>query len=127
MALLPENQKDQVKVFVGFLAVALTVAYYLYPYATRETEIEAAMAHVEALEATNRKAAREFASGSLEVLRAQAAQNRSSLKSMSASAPVGAITQRGSRHSGSPFRRPIAWRRTLTTRARCFPGSAFRR
>jgi len=79
MALLPENQKDQVKVFVGFLAVALTVAYYLYPYATRETEIEAAMAHVEALEATNRKAAREFASGSLEVLRAQAAQNRSAL------------------------------------------------
>jgi type IV pilus assembly protein PilO len=79
MALLPENQKDQIKVFVGFLALALAVVYYMYPYASRETEIEAAQAHVEALEATNRKAAREFASGSLELLRAQAAQNRSAL------------------------------------------------
>ena len=79
MALLPENQKDQAKVLVGFVAVALAAVYYMYPYATREAEIEAAQAHIEALEATNRKAAREFASGSIEVLRAQAAQNRSAL------------------------------------------------
>jgi type IV pilus assembly protein PilO len=79
MALLPENQKDQVKVFVGFLAVALAAAYYMYPYGTREAEIETALTQVEALEASNRKAAREFASGNLEVLRAQAAQNRSAL------------------------------------------------
>ena len=79
MALLPENQKDQAKVLVGFVAVALAAVYYMYPYTTRETEIEAELVHIEALEATNRKAAREFASGSLEVLRAQAAQNRSAL------------------------------------------------
>jgi type IV pilus assembly protein PilO len=79
MALLPENQKDQAKVLVGFVAVALAAVYYMYPYTTRETEIEAERAHIEALEATNRKAAREFASGSLEVLRVEAAQNRSAL------------------------------------------------
>ena len=65
MALLPENQKDQAKVLVGFVAVVLAVLYYMYPYATRETEIESQQARLEALEAINRKAARDFATGSL--------------------------------------------------------------
>ena len=79
MALLPENQKDQVKVLVGFAAVALAVLYYMYPYATRETELESEQARLEVLEAANRRAAKDFSSGSLDALRADAAQSRSAL------------------------------------------------
>jgi type IV pilus assembly protein PilO len=82
MALLPTSQRDQIKLVIGFAAVALAVAYYLYPYASRNEQLVADAERVTHLEELNQQAAREFAKGSIEELRAQTAQNRSTLTVM---------------------------------------------
>jgi type IV pilus assembly protein PilO len=79
---LPTTQRDQVKLMISIVAVALAVAYYVYPYASREEQILAESERVAVLEEANQKAAREFASGSIESLRTQAAENRSALTVM---------------------------------------------
>ncbi len=79
MALLPSSQRDQIKLLIGFAAAALAVAYYVYPYTTREDQMTADTQRVAQLDAANQKAAREFASGSIDELRVQAAENRSAL------------------------------------------------
>ncbi len=82
MALLPQSQRDQIKVLIGFAAVALAVAYYVYPYTSRENQIAADTERVAQLQDANQKAAREFAAGSIDELRTQAAENRSTLTVM---------------------------------------------
>ena len=89
MSLLPSNQRDQVKVLIGFAAAALAVAYYVYPYASKEKAIAAEVERVEQLQDANRVAAREFASGSIDQLRAQTAENRSALTVMRRLVPTG--------------------------------------
>lgn len=89
MSLLPQNQRDQIKLLIGFSALALAAAYYLYPYAAREEQLTADIARVAALEEANQRAAREFASGSIERLRVQAAENRSALLVMRRLVPTG--------------------------------------
>ena len=89
MALLPTNQRDQIKLLIGFAAVALAVAYYVYPYASREEQLTADLERVAQLEDANQKAAREFASGSIDELRAQTATNRSTLTVMRRLVPTG--------------------------------------
>lgn len=89
MALLPSNQRDQVKLLIGFSAIALAVLYWMYPYASKNEQLTLDEAHVAELEDANQKAAREFASGSIEELRSQAAQNRSALTVMRRLVPTG--------------------------------------
>ena len=89
MPLLPSNQRDQVKVLIGFAAAALAVAYYVYPYAARQKAIEEDVARVEQLQDANRVAAREFAGGSIDQLRVQTAENRSALTVMRRLVPTG--------------------------------------
>ena len=89
MALLPQTQRDQVKLLIGFAAVALAVAYYLYPYAAREEQLAADITRVAELDDANQRAARAFASGSIEKLRVQAAENRSALLVMRRLVPTG--------------------------------------
>lgn len=89
MATLPTNQRDQIKLLIGFTAIALAVLYWMYPYAAKDEQLALDAARVEELEDANQKAAREFASGSIEVLRAQAAQNRSALTVMRRLVPTG--------------------------------------
>jgi len=79
MALFPTNQRDQIKMAIGFVSIALAVAYFVYPYSSKAEEIAADAARVTQLEDANRKAAREFARGSIDELRSQTAQNRSTL------------------------------------------------
>ena len=79
MALLPTTQRDQIKLVIGFAAAALAVAYYVYPYTSREEQLTADTQRVAELEDLNQKAAREFAKGSIDQLRVQAAENRSAL------------------------------------------------
>lgn len=79
MALLPSSQRDQIKLLIGFAAAVLAVAYYVYPYTTREDQMTADTQRVAQLDEANQKAAREFASGSIDELRVQAAENRSAL------------------------------------------------
>lgn len=89
MALLPTTQRDQIKLLIGFTAVALAAAYYMYPHASKETQLVADAERVEKLEDANSKAAREFARGSIDELRAQAAENRSALTVMRRLVPTG--------------------------------------
>jgi type IV pilus assembly protein PilO len=89
MALLPTAQRDQIKLLIGFSAIALAVLYWMYPYAAKNEQLAADEARIVALEGANQKAAREFASGSIEQLRSQAAQNRSALTVMRRLVPTG--------------------------------------
>jgi type IV pilus assembly protein PilO len=89
MALLPTAQRDQIKLLIGFSAIALAVLYWMYPYSAKNEQLVADEARVVALEGANQKAAREFASGSIEQLRSQAAQNRSALTVMRRLVPTG--------------------------------------
>lgn len=79
MALLPQNQRDQIKFIAGFLAIALAVAYYMYPYAAREEQLALELERAERLETSNQLAAIEFKKGNLADLRDDAAQLRSTL------------------------------------------------
>jgi type IV pilus assembly protein PilO len=89
MATLPTNQRDQIKLLIGFAAIALAVLYWMYPYASKNEQLTLDEARAEELEVANQKAAREFAGGSIEALRAQAAQNRSALTVMRRLVPTG--------------------------------------
>jgi type IV pilus assembly protein PilO len=82
MALLPTNQRDQAKLLTGFVALALAVLYYTYPYSATNAELELEATRAQELELANRRAAKEFSGGAIEKLRAQAAQNRSALTVM---------------------------------------------
>lgn len=89
MALLPTSQRDQVKLLIAFSALSLAVLYWMYPYASRDIQITTDEAHVAELEFANQKAAREFADGSIEALRTQAAENRAALTVMRRLVPTG--------------------------------------
>ena len=89
MSLVPQTQRDQVKFLIGFVAVALAAAYYVYPYGSREEQLETDLARVAQLDEANQRAARDVASGSLESLGIQAAENRSALLVMRRLVPTG--------------------------------------
>ena len=82
MSILPQSQRDQLKLVVGLIAVTLATVYYLYPYTAAEEAMTRTATRVEALEASNRIAQKEFNSGSVETLRAEAAEQRSALTAM---------------------------------------------
>lgn len=82
MALVPTTQRDQIKLLIGFAAAALAVAYYVYPYTSKDEQLAVDGQRVAQLEEANQKAAREFARGSIDELRAQTATNRSTLTVM---------------------------------------------
>ncbi|MGV3708811.1 MAG: type 4a pilus biogenesis protein PilO [Gemmatimonas sp.] len=89
MASLPTNQRDQAKLGIGIIAIMLAVAYYVYPYAQRETAIAESVARVDSLVAANVQAQRESRAGNLEQLKSQAAQNRATLTVMRRLVPTG--------------------------------------
>lgn len=89
MAALPTNPRDQAKLVIGFAAIALAVMYWMYPYASKNEQLTLDETHIAELEDANQKAAREFASGSIQELRSQAAQNRSALTVMRRLVPTG--------------------------------------
>ena len=89
MALLPQTKRDQTTFAIGFVAAVLAVAFYLYPYSAREEQYVASNSRFVQMEGANQRAAREFASGSIESLRAQAAENRSTLVVMRRLVPTG--------------------------------------
>lgn len=82
MSILPQTQREQIKLVVGVIAVALAAVYYLYPYSAAQEQLALDTARVESLEKSNRVAQKEFAAGSVESLRAQAAEQRSALTAM---------------------------------------------
>ncbi len=89
MAIGPTNQRDQAKFLIGFAAIALAVLYWMYPYSARNEQLVVDEARVVSLEEANQHASREFAKGSIETLRTQAAENRSALTVMRRLVPTG--------------------------------------
>ena len=89
MASLPTTQRDQVKLLFGVTAIALAAFYWMYPYTSKNEQLLLDETHVTELEGANQKAAHEFASGSVEALRSQAAQTRSGLTVMRRLVPTG--------------------------------------
>ena len=89
MPLLPTNQKDQIKLFAGLVAVSLAAYYYLYPYTARAEELAGIDTHVTQLDSVNQRAKAELAKGSVDELRAQAAQYRENLEQMRRLVPTG--------------------------------------
>lgn len=82
MALLPTNQRDQIKLIISMVSVALAVVYYMYPYSQKQTQLDESTARVETLQTANATAQREFKKGNLDELKAQAAENRATLTVM---------------------------------------------
>ncbi len=82
MLQFPQSQKDQLKIVIGFIAVALAVVYYMYPYSAASEQLATDSERVETLETANRLAQKEFAQGSVESLRTEAAEQRSALLAM---------------------------------------------
>lgn len=82
MALLPTNQRDQAKLGISIIAVMLAVVYYLYPHSQRETQLAEDTMRLDSLVAANTRAQREMKTGSLDQLKAQAAENRATLTVM---------------------------------------------
>lgn len=89
MPLLPKDQKDQAKLMVGLLAMALGAAYWAFPYDAKRKELDFALQRAEALENANRKAKSELASKSLDELKTAAATTRSTLVAMRRLVPTG--------------------------------------
>lgn len=89
MPIAPITQRDQIKLFIGFTAIALAVLYWMYPYASKDAQLALDEARLSGLELANGKAAQAVSSGSLETLRAQAAENRSTLTVMRRLVPTG--------------------------------------
>jgi len=82
VGLLPSSQKDQTKIAIGLIAVALAGYYYSYPYAARGEEIETTRTHVETLEAQNAKARAQASRSDVKKLDAEAARAGASLDAM---------------------------------------------
>ena len=82
MGLLPSSQKDQTKIAIGLIAVALAGYYYSYPYAARSEAIETTRTHVETLEAQNAKARAQASRSDVKKLDAEAARAGASLDAM---------------------------------------------
>jgi type IV pilus assembly protein PilO len=89
MSIIPKSQPEQIKLLIAFSALSLAVLYWMYPYSQKAELLVSDEARATQLEENNQKAAREFASGSIEKLRAQAAENRSALTVMRRLVPTG--------------------------------------
>lgn len=79
MALLPSNQKDQLKLLIGIAALGAAGWYYMYPYADATVALDTQTERVVSLEDLNARYARQFATGSLESVRIEAAKTRSAM------------------------------------------------
>jgi type IV pilus assembly protein PilO len=82
MAILPQDKRDQIKMCISLAAVALAVAYYMYPYSTKQISLVADSVRLDSLESANAKAQIEFKAGNLDQLKVQAAENRATLTVM---------------------------------------------
>jgi type IV pilus assembly protein PilO len=67
---------------VGIAAVLLLAAYWYFLYKPKAQELTVTQAHVDSLDAKNQQAKADIATGSLQKLRAQAAEYEQSLKVM---------------------------------------------
>jgi type IV pilus assembly protein PilO len=79
MALLPQNQRDQVMVFVVIAAVAAMGLYYQYVWSPKQQTLATLETRVEALTELNEKIEREVKRGNLAKLKAEGQRYRRDL------------------------------------------------
>jgi type IV pilus assembly protein PilO len=83
MPLLPTmTKREQSLAGIGFAAVMLLFGYWYFLYQPKAAELSAIQVRVDSLERKNQQAKADIASGSLQKLRAQAAEYEQSLKVM---------------------------------------------
>jgi type IV pilus assembly protein PilO len=73
MGLLPKTQRDQAMMLVTVISLALVGVYYQYVWAPKGTVLTTLRSRVDTLEARNQVARVEMATGSMDMLREQAA------------------------------------------------------
>ena len=79
MALLPQNQRDQIMVFVAFLGFAAMGLFYQYVWSPKQEALAQQEQHVERLTELNEKIERELKRGSLAKLKAEGERYRRDL------------------------------------------------
>jgi type IV pilus assembly protein PilO len=72
MALLPTNKRDQILGGIGFLAVVLVVAFYMYVWAPKREELDTSQQRLDSLQVINQRAKAELAQGKTNELKAEA-------------------------------------------------------
>ena len=82
MAILPSTKRDQIKLVISIVAVALAVVYYVYPYSKKEISLTETASRLDSLTGANGKAEHEFKGGNLDQLKVEAAENRATLMVM---------------------------------------------
>ena len=76
------TKREQTLAGIGFAAVLLLGAYWYFLYKPKSAELSAIAAHVDSLDKKNQQAKADIAQGSLQKLKAQAAEYDQSLKVM---------------------------------------------
>jgi type IV pilus assembly protein PilO len=76
------TKREQSLVGIGIAAVLLLVAYWYFLYTPKAEELAVVQAHVDSLDRKNQQAKADIAQGSIQKLRAQAAEYEQSLKVM---------------------------------------------
>ncbi len=89
MALLPTTQKDQYKLLVAILFVAIAGLYYNFVWTPKATNLAAIQTHVDSLKAMNDRAKLDVAHGSIDKLKAQATEYGSEVDIMRQLVPTG--------------------------------------
>ena len=79
MALLPQNQRDQIMVFVAFVAIAAMGLFYQYVWSPKQETLNALEARVDKLTQLNDKIDREVKRGNLAKLKAEGERYRRDL------------------------------------------------
>ena len=79
MALLPQNQRDQIMVFVAFVSIAAMALFYQYVWSPKQETLNALEARVEKLTQLNDKIDREVKRGNLAKLKAEGERYRRDL------------------------------------------------
>jgi type IV pilus assembly protein PilO len=79
MALLPQNQRDQIMVFVVIVAIAALGLYYQYVWSPKQQVLAALEERVDNLTQINEKIEREVKRGNLAKLKAESARYRRDL------------------------------------------------
>jgi type IV pilus assembly protein PilO len=89
MRIKPQTQREQGMAAVVVISVLLAVLYYMQIHTPRAEELVVTTERVERLEAANDKAKAEMARGSIDALRAKAAQYAANLSVMRQLVPTG--------------------------------------
>ena len=76
------TKREQTLAAIGFMAVMIAGAYWYFLYKPKQAELAVVQAHVDSLDRRNQQARADIAQGSLQKLRAQAAEYEQSLRVM---------------------------------------------